>query len=103
MRYRGVHAIVTGGSSGFGRALVARIVDRGSDVSILALGDHDLERVAADYAASARTVTTYAADVAARSRSRRPSPTILDRLVRTAPGLTQRWLDSKVAGVAQDR
>jgi len=63
MQYRGVHAIVTGGSSGIGRALVARLVDRGSQVSILALDDHDLERVAADYADSAGAVTTYAVDV----------------------------------------
>ena len=32
-----------------------------------------------------------------------PTTTILDRLVRMAPGITQRWLDSKVAGVAKDR
>ena len=32
-----------------------------------------------------------------------PTTTILDRLVRVAPGITQRWLDSKVAGVAKDR
>lgn len=63
MQYRGVHAIVTGGSSGIGRALVARLVDRGSQVSILALDDHDLERVAADYADSVGAVTTYAVDV----------------------------------------
>jgi len=32
-----------------------------------------------------------------------PSTTVLDRLVRMAPGITQRWLDSKVAGIAKDR
>jgi NAD(P)-dependent dehydrogenase (short-subunit alcohol dehydrogenase family) len=75
MQYRGVHSIVTGGSSGIGRALVARLVDRGSHVSILALDDHDLERVAADYADSAGAVTTYAVDVGDESKSRRPLPT----------------------------
>lgn len=32
-----------------------------------------------------------------------PTTTVLDRLVRMAPGITQRWLDSKVAGIAKDR
>ena len=32
-----------------------------------------------------------------------PTTTVLDRLVRVAPGLTQRWLDGKVAGAAKDR
>jgi 3-dehydrosphinganine reductase len=32
-----------------------------------------------------------------------PTTTVLDRLVRAAPGLTQRWLDSKVAGVDRAR
>ena len=58
-----MHAVVTGGSSGIGRALVARLVDRGSFASILALDDADLERVADDHADSAGTVGTYAVDV----------------------------------------
>jgi short-subunit dehydrogenase len=58
MRYRGVQSIVTGGSSGIGRALVARLVDRGSHLSILAIDAADLEQVAADYADAAGTVTT---------------------------------------------
>ena len=32
-----------------------------------------------------------------------PTTAVLDRLVRTAPGLTQRSLDGKVAGVAKGR
>ena len=63
MQYRGVHAIVTGGSSGIGRALVDRLVDRGSRVSILALDDEDLERVETDHADTAGTVTACAVDV----------------------------------------
>lgn len=63
MQYRGVHAIVTGGSSGIGRALVARLVARGCEVSILALDDADLHKVADEYADSTGSVTTYAVDV----------------------------------------
>jgi 3-dehydrosphinganine reductase len=32
-----------------------------------------------------------------------PTTMVLDRLVRMAPGMTQRWLDSKVSEVANDR
>ena len=32
-----------------------------------------------------------------------PTTMVLDRLVRMAPGLTQRWLDGKVAGVTSGR
>ena len=127
MQYRGVHSIVTGGSSGFGRALADRLVDRGSHVSILALDDTDLAHVAADQADTAGTVTAYAVDVGDEEPVEAsvaaanalhgpcdllmtsaniftdPTTTVLDRLVRMAPGVTRRWLDSKVAGVAKDR
>jgi 3-dehydrosphinganine reductase len=70
MQYRGVHAMVTGGSSGIGRALVSRLVDLGSNVSVLALDDDDLESVAAEYAESAATVTTHAVDVRDEAQTR---------------------------------
>ena len=70
MQYRGVHVIVTGGSSGIGRALVARLVRRGCEVSILALDDADLHDVAAEYADSPGSVTTYAVDVGEETQVR---------------------------------
>lgn len=42
------HAIVTGGSSGIGLALVRRLVARGDRVSVLALDDDDLAALAAE-------------------------------------------------------
>jgi 3-dehydrosphinganine reductase len=41
--FRDRHAVVTGGSSGIGLALVRRLVERGARVSVLALDDGDLE------------------------------------------------------------
>jgi len=61
MDHRDQHVIVTGGSSGIGRALVRRLADRGARVSIVALADADLERVGEEHAGM--SVTTRAADV----------------------------------------
>jgi 3-dehydrosphinganine reductase len=41
--FRDRHAVVTGGSSGIGLALVHRLVERGARVSVLALDDGDLD------------------------------------------------------------
>jgi 3-dehydrosphinganine reductase len=41
----GRHAVVTGGSSGIGLAVVRRLARAGARVSVLALGDADLERL----------------------------------------------------------
>lgn len=60
MQYPGVHSIVRCRR----RAPVARQADRGSHVSILALDDADLDQLAADYADSTETVTTYPAPLA---------------------------------------
>ena len=57
------HAIVTGGSSGIGRALVGRLADRGARVSIVALDDDDLATVAAEHRHRNGAVSTHAADV----------------------------------------
>lgn len=43
---RGAHAIVTGGSSGIGRATVDRLLERGARVSVVALDDADLAALA---------------------------------------------------------
>ena len=43
--WAGSHVVVTGGSSGIGRAFVGQVVGRGAKVSVLALDDADLEAV----------------------------------------------------------
>ncbi len=57
------HAVVTGGSSGIGRALVHRLADQGTRVSIVALDDHDLVAVEAEHRHRAGGVSTHGADV----------------------------------------
>lgn len=63
MSFSGSHAVVTGGSSGIGRALVRQLADQGASVSILALDDHDLEAAAGEYDDLQETVTTHPVDV----------------------------------------
>lgn len=57
------HAIVTGGSSGIGRALVHQLAHRGARVSIIALDDADLAAARVEHASRANAVTIHAADV----------------------------------------
>ena len=59
-----MHAIVTGGSSGIGLALVRRLAGRGDRVSVLALDDADLARLRAD--PPSRLVRTAGIDVTRR-------------------------------------
>lgn len=70
MDYSQAHAIVTGGSSGIGRALVSRLIERGSDVSVLALDDTDLAAMAEEHSDGSDTVTTHPVDVSEASRVR---------------------------------
>ena len=63
--FRDRHAVVTGGSSGIGRAIVRDLVERGTRVSVVALDD--------EYMASLREerlegVTTAVADVSDREQ-----------------------------------
>jgi 3-dehydrosphinganine reductase len=48
--WQGAHVVVTGGSSGIGRAFVRQVVSRGAAVSVLALDDPDLADAAAELA-----------------------------------------------------
>jgi 3-dehydrosphinganine reductase len=70
MDYPGAHAIVTGGSSGIGRALVGRLVERGSRVSVLALDDADLDAVREEHSSRSDGVTTHPVDVSEPSQVR---------------------------------
>lgn len=63
MDYSATHAIVTGGSSGIGRALVGRLAGRGARVSIVALDDADLAAAATEHAGHHGGVSTHGADV----------------------------------------
>lgn len=65
---RDAHAIVTGGSSGIGLALAGRLVGLGARVSVIALDDDDLARLAADPPRGARGIHIVGADVADRSQ-----------------------------------
>ena len=45
----GAHVVVTGGSSGIGRAFVRQVAARGAEVTVLALDDDDLTSTAAEF------------------------------------------------------
>jgi 3-dehydrosphinganine reductase len=70
MEFSGAHVIVTGGSSGIGHALVSRLVERGSRVSILALDDADLAAVREEHSSRSDRVTTHPVDVSEASQVR---------------------------------
>jgi 3-dehydrosphinganine reductase len=59
------HALVTGGSSGIGLALVRRLLGLGARVSVVALDDDDLARLRAEFPA----VRAVGADLADRLRA----------------------------------
>ncbi|MGD2044040.1 MAG: SDR family oxidoreductase [Acidimicrobiia bacterium] len=63
MDFSGAHAIVTGGSSGIGHALVDRLVERDARVSVLALDDADLTAVREEHSARSDGVTMHPVDV----------------------------------------
>jgi 3-dehydrosphinganine reductase len=63
-----VHAIVTGGSSGIGLALVRRLAGAGQRVSVLALDDAHLARLRDDPPAGDHRIRTEAVDVADRAQ-----------------------------------
>ncbi len=73
--WHGAHVVVTGGSSGIGRAFVRQVTARGARVSVLALPDDDLEETATEldgagaaYQVAGLDVTDPAAVGAAVSR-----------------------------------
>ena len=58
--------MVTGGSSGIGRAFVRQVVARGAKVSVLALADEDLDATAAELGATGTAYTVVGLDVTDR-------------------------------------
>src|SRR3954454_8685121 len=60
------HAIVTGGSSGIGRAVARRLASRGARVSLLARRQELLDETAADLAWRGRAVRVRSVDVTDR-------------------------------------
>jgi uncharacterized protein len=72
-------AVITGGSSGLGRALAAALVERGARVAIVARGQEALDRVAAELSARGGDVLPIAADVTAAAEFERAAGTALDR------------------------
>lgn len=62
-----MHVIVTGGSSGIGRAFVRNVVSRGARVSVLALPDADLTDTGTELAAAGARYEIVGLDVTDRS------------------------------------
>jgi len=69
-KFRDRHAIVTGGSSGIGLAIVRRLVEEGARVSVIALDDGYLAALAAGPPEGRHPVHLVAADVADRNQIR---------------------------------
>lgn len=62
-RWSGAHVVVTGGSSGIGRAFVREVSSRGASVSVLALDDRDLADTASELRRAAATHVEIPVDV----------------------------------------
>jgi NADP-dependent 3-hydroxy acid dehydrogenase YdfG len=60
----GLVALVTGASSGLGRATAVALAQAGADVALLARGQHDLEQVAAEVERAGRRTLVLVADLA---------------------------------------
>jgi 3-dehydrosphinganine reductase len=73
------HAIVTGGSSGIGLALVRRLVGLGARVSVIALDDGDLERMRDEPPSGTHAVHVAPADVSDREEVNAAVASALER------------------------
>ena len=73
------HAIVTGGSSGIGLALVERLVALGAKVSVVALDDGDLAELRNDPPTGTHAVHLAPADVAEREQAHAAIASCLER------------------------
>ena len=61
------HVIVTGGSSGIGRAFVRQVVERGARVSVLALANPELDETVAELGVAGATCRAVGLDVTDRA------------------------------------
>lgn len=77
--WHGKRALITGGSSGLGRALTAALVERGTRVAIVARGQEALDKAAAELSARGNDVVPIAADVTAAGDVERMVATVHER------------------------
>ncbi|HEX8645914.1 MAG TPA: SDR family oxidoreductase [Thermoleophilaceae bacterium] len=82
-RFRGRHAIVTGGSGGIGLAIARRLVELGASVTLVARDAEKLERAAAGLGAGADTLALDLSDPEAVAREL-PGERTVDLLVNCA-------------------
>jgi short-subunit dehydrogenase len=77
--WHGKRAVITGGSSGLGRALAAALVERGARVAIVARGQGALDKAAAELSTRGNEVVPIAADVTAAVDVERMAATARER------------------------
>jgi short-subunit dehydrogenase len=77
--WHGKRAVITGGSSGLGRALAAALVERGARVAIVARGREALDQSAAELSAGGGEVLPIAADVTNAAEFERASMAVRER------------------------
>ncbi|MGZ4638060.1 MAG: SDR family oxidoreductase [Actinomycetes bacterium] len=103
--WRGAHVVVTGGSSGIGRAFVRQVVARGASVSVLALPDTDLAETAEELGTAGATFQVVGLDITDRTAVDRavaqvtevlgPCDVLLTSAGIAHPGYFQ-WLDDEI-------
>jgi short-subunit dehydrogenase len=77
--WRSKRAVITGGSSGLGRALAEALVVRGARVAIVARGQEALDRTAVELSSAGGEVVTIEADVTNGADFERVATTIHER------------------------
>jgi uncharacterized protein len=77
--WHGKRTVITGGSSGLGRALTAALVERGARVAIVARGQDALDRATSELSRRGNEVVPIAADVTVAGDVERMAATIQER------------------------
>lgn len=73
-------AVVTGGSSGLGRATAIALAQAGADVAVLARGSRELDDTAAQVRSAGRRAAAVVVDLADAAAVERAAATVLDEL-----------------------